>query len=318
MHKDRQVVLDVRNISKEFALGQGNTLTAVDHVSFQIYKGECFAVIGESGCGKSTLAKLITRVEDPTNGEVFFRGQDITKLSPSKMKPVLRNMQMIFQNALSVVSPKMKIRDFLLEPYLNFKIMPKAEALKTISTMLSGVRLTDAVLKKYPHQLSGGELQRICISRAFGLSPELLICDEITSALDVSVQDGVMKLFRQMQKEHGIACLFICHDLALVNNYSDRVMVMYLGQTVEIIDSDKLGTQARHPYTQGLLKSILFISSDRESSVAAMAGEPQSPVNVKKNCRFCSRCPKATARCFEEVPPLQEVDNGHFVACFNL
>ncbi len=316
MTEKRKVILDVQDLCKVFALESGGSLTAVDHVSFQIREGECFAVIGESGCGKTTLAKLITRVEQATSGRVIFQDRDITALGRGKMKSILRDMQMIFQNVLSVVSPKMKIQDFLLEPYRNFKLLPKQEALQNIRRMLKSVRLTDAVLQKYPHQLSGGELQRICISRAFGMNPQLLVCDEITSALDVSVQDDVMKLFRELQSQHGIACLFICHDLALVSNYSDRVMVMYLGQNVEIIDSADLGTKALHPYTRGLLQSFLFISSERDRAIRTITGEPQSPVNVRDNCRFCTRCSKASSRCFEEVPPLREVEPGHHVACF--
>jgi len=316
--EEKRVVLDVEDLCKDFVLENGSRLSAVDHVSFQIREGECFAVIGESGCGKTTLAKLITRVEEATSGRVIFQDRDITALGRGKMKSVLRDMQMIFQNVLSVVSPKMKIQDFLLEPYRNFRLMPKREALENIRRMLKSVRLTEAVLKKYPHQLSGGELQRICISRAFGMNPQLLICDEITSALDVSVQDDVMKLFRELQSQHGIACLFICHDLALVSNYSDRIMVMYLGQNVEIIDSADLGTKALHPYTRGLLQSFLFISSDRGRAIRTISGEPQSPVDVSANCRFCTRCPKASSRCFEEVPPLREVGPGHYVACFLL
>lgn len=317
MHKS-DVVFEVKNIKKDFILSEKEVLSAVDHVSFTIREGECLGVIGESGCGKSTLAKIIAGVESPTAGSVKLLGEEITGLKNTEMKAVRRNMQMIFQNAMEVISPKMKIKSFLMEPYINYNLMPKKEALSHITEMLEKVRLTDEVLKKYPHQVSGGELQRICIARAFSMNTRFLICDEITSALDVSVQDDVMKLFRQMQKEYGTACLFICHDLALVNNYTDRVMVMYLGNAVEIMDSDQLGTEARHPYTQGLLQSVLFISSDRNSRIKMLDGEPTSPINVSAGCRFCARCPKATEVCYRETPKLREVSENHFVACFHV
>ena len=316
MSDKKSMVLDVRKVSKDFSLAGGKKLSAVSDISFTISEGECFAVIGESGCGKSTLAKLITRVEDVSSGEIIFRGEDISKRNKNQLKPVRRYMQMVFQSPISVVSPRMTIGSFLLEPYINYRLADKAKAKEEIARMLESVRLSPDCLKKYPHQLSGGELQRICIARAFSLKPELLICDEITSALDVSVQQSVMQLFNRMRTDTGTACLFICHDLALVKNYSDRVAVMYLGQAVEIMKSEELGTRAVHPYTRGLLRSMLFISSQRDKGMEPIKGEPQSPIDVPPCCRFCTRCPYADERCFRETPPLREVEAGHWAACF--
>ena len=318
MSTAKEIVLDVRDLTKQFPMGKDRTLLAVDRVSFTIRRGECFAVIGESGCGKSTLARLITRVEDITSGEVFFLGEDLAKIRRNDLKAVRRNMQIIFQSPISVISPRMKIGTFLMEPYLNYRLCPKDEARGRIRQLLSDVRLSEDLLEKYPHQLSGGELQRICIARAFSLHPELLVCDEITSALDVSVQEDVLKSFHALQAETGTACLFICHDLAVVNNYSDTVMVMYLGQAVEVMKSKELGMKAVHPYTRGLLRSILFISSRREGRVQTIGGEPQSPVNIPDNCHFCTRCSLAEERCFGQRPPLREVEEGHWAACFRL
>lgn len=318
MSDKKTTILDVRKVSKDFPLAGGKKLSAVADISFSISEGECFAVIGESGCGKSTLAKLITRVEDVSSGEIIFRGEDITKRNRSQLKSVRRYMQMIFQSPISVISPRMTIGSFLMEPYINYRLADKTKAKEEIVRMLEDVRLSPDCLKKYPHQLSGGELQRICIARSFSLKPELLICDEITSALDVSVQQSVMQLFNRMRTDNGTACLFICHDLALVNNYSDRVAVMYLGQAVEIMKSEELGIRAVHPYTRGLLRSMLFISSQREKGLELINGEPQSPIDVQPCCRFCTRCPNAEERCFRETPPLCEVDTGHYAACFNL
>lgn len=310
------VIFKAENVSKDFKLGKEDILSAVDGITFDIREGECLGVIGESGCGKSTLAKIITGVETPSGGEAELLGKNIFNLKKREMNNVRRDMQMIFQNASGVVSPKMKLKTFLLEPYKNYKIMPENEAKKHISEMLKKVRLNDEVLDKYGHQLSGGEMQRVCISRAFGINPKFLLCDEITSALDVSVQDDVMKLFRQTQQEYGTACLFICHDLALVQNNTDRVMIMYLGQAVEILKSKDLSSKAMHPYTRGLLESMLLIGTDPNSKLKTMAGEPISPINPKPCCRFSARCPKATERCFSEKPVLKQISPGHQVACF--
>ncbi len=315
---ETDIVLETKGLKKDFVLSEKEILSAVDNVSFTIRKKECLGVIGESGCGKSTVAKIISGVEVPTKGSIRFLGEEITGLRNREMKTVRRKMQIIFQNASEVVSPRMKIKSFLLDSYVNYRLMSKKDALLHISEMLKRVRLTDEVLKKYPHQVSGGELQRICIARAFALNPDFLICDEITSALDVSVQDEVMRLFRKMQKEYGTACLFICHDLALVNNYTDRVMVMYLGQVVEIIDSSKLGKEAKHPYTQALLQSVLFVSSDRESELKVLPGEPISSINARPGCRFCARCPKAKPDCLKKTPELKKLGENHFVACFRV
>ncbi|MBR0114572.1 MAG: ABC transporter ATP-binding protein [Firmicutes bacterium] len=312
------MILEVRDLTKVFPAGKGRTLKAVDSISFTVNKGECLAVIGESGCGKSTLARLVTGVEKATSGSILFMGEDVANAGRRELKAMRRNMQMIFQSPVSSVSPRMTIGTFLLEPYINYGICCRQEAQERISELLSKVRLNDDCLRKYPHQLSGGELQRVCIARAFSLDPRLLVCDEITSALDVSVQDDVLRLFHSLQTGSGIACLFICHDLALVSSFSDRVMVMYLGQTVEIIDSKRLGRDAVHPYTIGLLRSMLFVSSDRNKPLTAMKGELQSPVDIPENCHFCTRCPYAEKRCFLERPQLREVETGHLAACFRV
>jgi oligopeptide/dipeptide ABC transporter ATP-binding protein len=312
----QKIVLHAENACKQYEMANGAALTAVSGVSFDISKGECLAVIGESGCGKSTLAKLVTGIEPLTDGKILFQDADIAKLGNAQMKNIRRNMQMIFQNAEDAISPRMKIGSFLMEPWINFRLGDKHAAQQKISEMLTKVRLGEDILNRYPHQLSGGELQRVCIARAFAMEPELLVCDEITSALDVSVQDDVMKLFRRIQTETGTACLMICHDLALVHSYSDRVMVMYLGQVVEMMNSLDLGVKALHPYTQGLLKAIFYIGSNRRGNpMQTLEGEPPSPINLPKGCCFCGRCSKATDICRSELPKLKQIASGHFVAC---
>lgn len=319
MNDERRIVLHVEDVWKQFDVEGGKRLTAVSGVRFEIRQGECLAVIGESGCGKSTLAKLVTGIEPLSRGQVFFQNANIAGCKGRQLKGVRRNMQMIFQNAAEAISPRMKIGTFLMEPWINYKLADRKTARKRIVEMLEKVRLGTEILDRYPHQLSGGELQRACIARAFAMNPELLICDEITSALDVSVQGDVMKLFRSIQLETGTACLFICHDLALVRSFSDRVMVMYLGQVVEVMDSADLGVKALHPYTQGLLRAMFFISGRQSGrQIRTLDGEPPSPVDLPRGCRFCGRCPRATEICREEAPALKEVERGHFAACHRL
>lgn len=319
MNSEMKPVLEIKNAFKTFSLQNGKELKAVNGVSCSIYPQECLAVIGESGCGKSTLAKLVMGIEPMTSGEVYLDGNKITDREKTEQRQVWKEMQMIFQNAAEVVSPRMKIGTFLMEPWKNFALADKKEAREKISEMLKEVRLDESCLKKYPHQLSGGELQRVCIARGFSMKPKFMVCDEITSALDVSVQDGVMKLFRRIQKETGTACLFICHDLALVHDYSDRVMVMYLGHVVEVMKSEELGTHALHPYTQALLKAMFFVNGDRKKKkMKYLDGETPSPVDLPKGCCFCGRCPKATDVCREKSPELREIVADHMVACHAL
>ncbi|MDO4548751.1 MAG: ABC transporter ATP-binding protein [Clostridia bacterium] len=313
---DESNVLFVNNAYKQFGVRGGGTLTAVGGVSFFIRRGECLAVIGESGCGKSTLARLVTGIDALTGGEVLFAGRNIAGLKGAELRDMRRNMQIILQNAADAISPRMKIKTFLMEPWINFKLADRQTARERIVETLDMVRLGSEVLEHYPHQLSGGELQRVCIARAFAIRPELLVCDEITSALDVSVQNDVMRLFRDIQLQTGTACLMICHDLALVHDFSDRVMVMYLGQAVEMLDSSDLGTRAIHPYTRGLLQAMFFISGRRDGrKTRVLMGEPPSPVNLPRGCRFCGRCPKAADICAEQAPAFREVERGHFAAC---
>ena len=294
----------------------GTFLKAVNGVSCSIGPQECLAVIGESGCGKSTLAKLVMGIEPMTEGEVYLNGQMVTGRKNTEQRLVWKEMQMIFQNAADVISPRMKIGTFLMEPWINFGLAGKAEAREQIRQMLAAVHLDESCLKKYPHQLSGGELQRVCIARAFSMKPRFMVCDEITSALDVSVQDGVMKLFRRIQKETGTACLFICHDLALVHDYSDRVMVMYLGHAVELMKSEELGIHAMHPYTQALLQSMFFVRNKEEAKkIHILQGEGSDQEDYSEGCCFCRRCPKARDICRKKTPELKLAAEGHLVAC---
>ena len=247
-------VLTIKNLSKNF-----NKVKALDDVSFELKKGEILGIVGESGSGKSTLAKVITRIVKPDGGSILFKGEDFTKLNSAKLREYRKNVQMVFQNPNSTFSPRMNIGDFLCEGMLNFKLASKKEALKKAKEYLELVKLPTDIMERLPHQLSGGQLQRVVIARALTLSPEVLIYDEATAALDVSVQQGVLKLMYDLRKSCDNSVIFICHDLAAVRLVADRIIVMYNGKIVEIVDSRNLLSESKEEYTKKLLGSVFEV-----------------------------------------------------------
>ena len=247
-------VLTIKNLSKNF-----NKVKALDDVSFELKKGEILGIVGESGSGKSTLAKVITRIVKPDGGSMLFKGEDFTKLNSAKLREYRKNVQMVFQNPNSTFSPRMNIGDFLCEGMLNFKLASKKEALKKAKEYLELVKLPTDIMERLPHQLSGGQLQRVVIARALTLSPEVLIYDEATAALDVSVQQDVLKLMYDLRKSCDNSVIFICHDLAAVRLVADRIIVMYNGKIVEIVDSKNLLSESKEEYTKKLLGSVFEV-----------------------------------------------------------
>lgn len=247
-------VLTIKNLSKNF-----NKVKALDNVSFELKKGEILGIVGESGSGKSTLAKVITRIVKPDGGSILFKGEDFTKLNSAKLREYRKNVQMVFQNPNSTFSPRMNIGDFLCEGMLNFKLANKKEALKKAKEYLELVKLPTDIMERLPHQLSGGQLQRVVIARALTLSPEVLIYDEATAALDVSVQQDVLKLMYDLRKSCDNSVIFICHDLAAVRLVADRIIVMYNGKIVEIVDSKNLLSESKEEYTKKLLGSVFEV-----------------------------------------------------------
>jgi predicted peptide ABC transporter, ATPase component len=247
-------VLAIKNLSKNF-----NKFKALDDVSFELKKGEILGIVGESGSGKSTLAKVITRIVKPDGGSILFKGEDFTKLNSAKLREYRKNVQMVFQNPNSTFSPRMNIGDFLCEGMLNFKLASKKEALKKAKEYLELVKLPTDIMERLPHQLSGGQLQRVVIARALTLSPEVLIYDEATAALDVSVQQDVLKLMYDLRKSCDNSVIFICHDLAAVRLVADRIIVMYNGKIVEIVDSKNLLSESKEEYTKKLLGSVFEV-----------------------------------------------------------
>ncbi|NRY59172.1 ABC transporter ATP-binding protein [Clostridium beijerinckii] len=315
MREEKTPILKINNLIKKFNLQNGKKLTAVDNVSFELYSGECLGIVGESGCGKSTVAKILTQLESATSGNIIYKTKDITNLKGEELRQNRKNLQMIFQDAAESFNPRMKIGDIVCEPRLNFKLMNKREAENEAKKLLAMVGISEEFMKRYPHQLSGGQKQRVAIARALSLQPEIIVCDEATSALDVSIQDQVIKLLMNLQKEKGLSYIFIGHDLAVVRNISHRIIVMYLGRIVEVIDSDKLVTDAAHPYTKALLDSVFSVKMKNKTEIEGIKGEPPSPSDIQPGCAFSSRCTKCMDKCLKEKPELKEIAANHFVAC---
>ncbi|MFG2223749.1 ABC transporter ATP-binding protein [Streptomyces sp. NPDC048644] len=311
---EREPILQVRDLVKHFPLTQGvlfkkqvGAVKAVDGISFDLYKGETLGIVGESGCGKSTVAKLLMNLERATAGEVFYRGDDITKLSGRALKAVRRNIQMVFQDPYTSLNPRMTVGDIIGEPYeIHPEVAPKGSRRQKVRELLDVVGLNPEYINRYPHQFSGGQRQRIGIARGLALNPEVIICDEPVSALDVSVQAQVINLMAQLQDEFDLSYLFIAHDLSIVRHISDRVGVMYLGRMAEIGTDEQIYDHPTHPYTQALLSAVPVpdpaAREGRERII--LTGDVPSPADPPSGCRFRTRCWKAQDRCATESPVL--------------
>jgi len=315
-------IIEVRNLSKFFPIHSGifrkhvGDVRAVDDVSFDVRRGETLGIVGESGCGKSTLARAIVRLYEPTAGKIRFKGQDFTGLDAGALKHARRDMQMIFQDPYSSLNPRMPVGKIVEEPLYLHDVGTPEERRKKVGELLERVGLRSDAVNRYPHEFSGGQRQRIGIARALALDPEVIICDEAVSALDVSVQSQVLNLLVDLQRDLGLTYLFISHDLSVVKYISDRVAVMYLGRIVELADSDKLYDSPQHPYTQALLRAVPQPDPHRRSDPEVLEGDVPSPSNPPPGCYFNPRCKFVTDRCREEAPTLIDVDEaGHFASC---
>ena len=323
----KQPLLHVEHLCKEFPVESGafasrfnkNAVHAVNDVSFDIYPGETFGLVGESGCGKSTTGRCIMRLTTPTSGTVIFDGKDVGKMSKAELKAMRRDMQFIFQDPYASLNPRMTIGEIISEPLLIHGVMPdKDERMDYVRGLLDIVGLNPEHINRYPHEFSGGQRQRVGIARAFALKPKLIICDEPVSALDVSIQAQVLNLLSNLQEEYGTAYLFIAHDLSVVQHISDRVAVMYLGNMMEYSDWKSLYAEPYHPYTQSLLSAVPVPDPDIQHSRKRiiLKGDPPSPINPPSGCRFHTRCPIAQECCSKEpMPELTEVAPGHFCRC---
>lgn len=291
------------------------TVKAVDDVSLDIRKGETFGVVGESGCGKSTLGRTLIRLIDPTDGHIYLNGEDISKLKGADLKAMRRKMQIIFQDPSACLNPRRTVRQILMEPFEIHKMDKDQDVEARIMELLQLVGLDSYHLSRYPHELSGGQKQRIGIARALALKPDLIVCDEAVSALDVSVQAQVLNLLQELKQKLGLTYFFISHNLNVVYQVSDRVGVMYLGKMVEIADYDQLYEKRYHPYTEALLSAIPQVNQEDRKERIHLEGEVPSPTDPPSGCRFHTRCPKACDRCKAEEPALREIAPGHLVAC---
>ncbi len=315
MSKQRELVLETKHLTKKFPASNNRTLTACEDISLQFYKGETLGIVGESGCGKSTFMKMIVQLEQPTEGEVLFHGEDLTKLKGEKLRQNRQHIQMVFQDPSAAFNPKMKIRDIICEPLLNFKKIKKSEKDAVARKYLELVELPGDFADRYPHNMSGGQRQRIGIARALTLEPELIMCDESTSALDVSVQKTVIELIVKLQKEKNISIGFICHDISLMGQMAHQVAVMYLGNIVEVLPGKGLGENAVHPYTKALMASIFDLNMDYSKPIESIESEIPSPLDVPPGCPFQNRCEHCMDKCTKEKPKLKDVGDMHKVAC---
>ncbi len=308
-------LLQVEHLKKYFMVPDG-MLHAVDDVSFTLDMGETLGVVGESGCGKSTLGKTILQLISPTSGKIIFDGEDISKVDARKFVELRPKMQMIFQDPLSSLNPRMSVSQQIAEPLLIHKVCPDKESLdKRVLELMDTVGLARRYVDTYPHELDGGRRQRIGIARALALEPKMIICDEPVSALDVLIQAQILNLLQDLQKEKGMAYMFITHDLSVVKHISDHISVMYLGQMIEKAPTKELFSHTWHPYTKALLSAIPVPSLKNRKQRELLKGELTSPINPPDACRFAPRCNYACEECFKGTPKLEELSKDHFVAC---
>jgi peptide/nickel transport system ATP-binding protein len=308
-------LLSLDNLTVEYDVG-GKTLSAVAGVSLTVGKGETLGLVGESGCGKSTLGRAVLQLRRPSGGRVTFDGTELTTLGGEAMRLMRRRLQLIFQDPIASLNPRRPIGDIIAEPLVIAGVTDKAERERRVREVMVAVGLDpDAAIGRLPHEFSGGQCQRICIARALILEPELVICDEPVSALDVSIRAQILNLLEDMKRRYGLTLLFIAHDLAVVKAVSDRIAVMYLGKLAEVGPTEQVFTRPAHPYTRLLLDAIPVPDPTVRPIANVAVGEPPSPLAPPSGCRFRTRCPRADAHCAAEVPALREIGDGQFVAC---
>ena len=326
MENNQDVLLKVEHLKKYYSIkssslrGKKSVVKAVDDISFDVKIGETFGIVGESGCGKSTMGKSVIRLIEPTEGKVILDGQDFTSLKGKELQEARDKIKLIFQDPYASLNPRMTVKDIIAEPIDIAKCYKtKEERDARVVEVMKQVGLNLDYMYRYPHEFSGGQRQRISIARTLALNPEFIVCDEPISALDVSIQAQIINLLKNIQKELGIAYLFIAHDLSMVKHISDRVAVLYLGTLVELTTSEELYANPQHPYTRALLSAIPIpdpkIEQERDAKKIRLEGEVPSPINSPAGCKFQGRCKCAMPICRQEMPKLRDIGGGHFVAC---
>jgi oligopeptide transport system ATP-binding protein len=320
----REKLLEVNALKMWFPIYRGilqrhvADVKAVDGINFHVYRGETLGLVGESGCGKSTTGRAILQLYRPTAGAVLFEGQDLVKLKDNDLRPMRRQMQMIFQDPYASLNPRMTVGSIVSEPLEVHNIGNKSERLERVRELLRVVGLNPYFINRYPHEFSGGQRQRIGVARALAVNPSFIVCDEPISALDVSIQAQIINLLEDLQEQFGLTYLFIAHDLSVVRHISDRIAVMYLGKIMEMADRDELYRNPMHPYSQALLSAVPIpdpvVEEQRQRII--LEGDVPTPVNPPKGCHFCTRCPKAMDVCRDNEPEFRDYGGEHFVACW--
>ena len=316
-----KTLLEVEGLKKYFQVGKGQTLKAVDDISFQIKKGQTLGLVGESGCGKTTVGRTLLRIYEPDAGKILFDGKDISRVNKKEAKELTRRMQMVFQDPYASLNPFFTVGEIVEEGMKIHKMYhSETERMERVYELLEMVGLNKDHANRFPHEFSGGQRQRVGIARALALNPEFIVCDEPISALDVSIQAQVVNMLMKFQRELGLTYLFIAHDLSMVRHIADETAVMYLGTMVEYGPTGEVYGHPAHPYTKGLLSAVPVADPDYEKTHRRipMEGEVPSPINPKPGCRFCGRCPWADGQCRTQTPALKDLGGGHFAACHQL
>ncbi len=314
MFDEKDMILEARHVTRRFPASGGRELTACQDINLKFYRGKTLGLIGESGCGKSTFMRFLVRLDVPTEGEILFKGKDLTKLRGEELRQTRQHIQMVFQDPGGSFNPKMKIRDIICEPLMNFGRITASEKDAVARKFLDAVELPGEFAGRFPHNMSGGQRQRIAIARALALEPELIVMDEATSALDVSVQKTIIELVVRLQKEKNIAIGFIAHDLGLIQAFAHQIAVMYLGSIVEVLPGEDV-EKACHPYTRALLRAVFDTKMDFTKKIESIDSEIPSPLDVPPGCPFQTRCEHCMERCRQVRPGLTELKPGHEVAC---
>jgi len=313
-------ILQVKNIVKTFPIKKNilgktvATVKALSDVSFDVFEGEVLGLVGESGCGKSTLGRSILKLLEVDSGQILYKGQDITHYNSVQMRPLRREMQIIFQDPFSSLNPRMKVGSAIIEPMAIHNIVPKKERYEKAVELLELVGLDETAMLKYPREFSGGQRQRIGIARALSVQPRFIVADEAVSALDISIQAQIINLLVDLKEGLGLTLLFIAHDIKLVEHIADRVCVMYLGKIMEVFNADQMAS-SRHPYTQSLLSAMPIPDPTVKLSRQILPGDPPSPINPPSGCVFHTRCSMAVENCAVETPRLKQINNKHLIAC---